>query len=310
MNLAILCPGQGSQDPAALAALAGEGAARPIVAAFEEVAGVTLAALARLPEERRQCNRLAQPLVCATALASFAVLRDALPGPVAFAGYSVGELAAYGCAGWLSAEETLRLAVVRATAMDAAYDRAMAMGAVRGLDPARLATLLGGREAYVAIRNGADRFVVAGEAEAVRLVLAQAGAAGAGTTRLGVRVASHTPLMRAAVEPFRRALEGSSLRVGDARILAGIDGTPVLTRERAVDTLSSQLECPVDWAACLTGLEEARIDTALEMPAGSDLSKLVREYGGNVESRGVADFASPEGLSRWIERRAKRQGAR
>lgn len=306
MTLAILCPGQGSQSPAVLQSLAGEPAAREIVALFEAVVGMSLRDVAELPADQCQANRLAQPLVCATALASFAVLRDALPEPAVFAGYSIGELAAYGCAGWLSAQDTLRLAAARAAAMDAAWEAPMAMGAVRGLDGSRLAALLGGKTAHVAIRNGADRFVVAGEAQAVRAVLAAAAAAGAGTTPLDVQVASHTPLMRAAVESFRGALEASSLAAGEGRILAGVDGTPVLTRTRALDTLSSQLERAVDWAACMNGLREAGVGVALELPAGSDLSRLVREHGACPETRAVAEFTSREGLLSWLRPRTFR----
>lgn len=288
-------------------ALADDPRARDVVDAFQEATGIAIGDLPGVSDVDLQANALAQPLVCATALASFAVLRHALPEPAVFAGYSIGELAAYGCAGWLSAEDTLRLAVVRATAMDAAFDAPMAMGAVRGLDHSRLAALLEDRVAYVAIRNGFDRFVVGGRADAVRSVLGDSSSAGGGVTTLGVHIASHTPLMRPAVEPFRRALEKSSLTVGEGRILAGIDGTPVLTRARALETLSLQLEHTVDWAACMRGLREAGVDTALEMPTGSDLSRLVREHDQGIQARAVSEFASLDGLINWIDRRVQRQ---
>ncbi|MGN2393561.1 hypothetical protein ACTFO6_18970, partial [Pelomicrobium sp. G1] len=62
------------------------------------------------PPEGLFQNRWAQPLICTATLAAWSVLEPRLPQPVAFAGYSLGELAAYGCAGALAPAEALRLA--------------------------------------------------------------------------------------------------------------------------------------------------------------------------------------------------------
>lgn len=301
MTLAILCPGQGSQDPGILLGLAEAAEARPVIAAFERETGIALRDLAAMPPERIHANDLAQPLVCATALASVAVLRSRWPEPGIFAGYSVGELAAYGCAGWLSAEETIRLARLRAAAMDAAFDGPAAMVAIRGLLRADVEALLSGRAAQIAIANGADRFVVAGEAAAIESVAGKAAGRGAGVTPLAVRVASHTSLLRPAVEPFRRALEASGLSVG-IPVLAGIDGTPVLTRDRAIRTLSAQLAETLRWDACMRGLVEAGTTVAIELPAGADLSKLVRDAEPGLAARAISEFRTTDGLVAWVDR--------
>ena len=79
-------------------------------------------------------NVVAQPLVCALQLATWAGLRGKnLPEPRAIAGYSVGELAAYGCAGALEPGEVIQLAERRAREMDAATPGEGGLMAVRGL---------------------------------------------------------------------------------------------------------------------------------------------------------------------------------
>ena len=68
-------------------------------------------------------NVVAQPLLCLTELATWAALRDRVGEPGAFAGYSVGELAAYACAGAMDASLLASLARTRARLMDDAADR-------------------------------------------------------------------------------------------------------------------------------------------------------------------------------------------
>src|SRR5438067_1285482 len=55
-------------------------------------------------------NAIAQPLICISQLAHWALLRSHLPPPAALAGYSVGELACYGVSGALGTAEVVRLA--------------------------------------------------------------------------------------------------------------------------------------------------------------------------------------------------------
>ena len=216
-----------------------------------------------------------------------------------FAGYSVGELAAYGCAGWLSPEETIRLAVARAAAMDGASSAPAAMVAIRGLRRDDLDRMLHGFDLHVAIVNGVDRFVVAGLEQDISDAVARIRMKGGGVTPLDVRVASHTPLLVSAVTPFRAALRDSGLRPSTS-VLAGVDGTPVLTRDRAIETLSRQVATTVRWSDCVRGLKEHGVTLAIELPPGADLSKLVREAEPEIAARALAEFRSADGLAAWV----------
>lgn len=288
MRLAILCPGQGSQEVATLVSLGNEPRARPVIKAFERATGITIDALRSLSAATIRSNVIAQPLVCATGLAAYSVLREMLPEAVVYAGYSVGELTAYGCAGWFSFEETIRLSVERARVMDEVTVSSAAMAAVRGLKRADIEAALVGCDVHVAIVNGCDRFVVAGAAADMPTVSARVAERGGGSTQLDVQVASHTPLLDEAVERFRAVLERSELRHG-IPVLAGIDGTPVLTRTRAVETLSRQLAEPVLWKNCVHGIAEAGVTIAVELPPGADLTKLVRGVDPSITARARAE---------------------
>ena len=106
--IAILCSGQGTQHPGMF----------DLVAQAPEAQGVWETARAVLEEkDPRQfvrdadpatlySNRVGQILCCTQALAAWAMINSHLVEPVIIAGYSVGELAAWGCAG-LCGEEPL-----------------------------------------------------------------------------------------------------------------------------------------------------------------------------------------------------------
>src|SRR5689334_350779 len=101
MSLGILCPGQGAQHPGMLDLLKGEPEAECVLALAGAVLDAPIADLLAGPEDVLFTNATAQPLICAVELATWAALSTQLPSPRVFAGYSVGELAAYGCAGAL-----------------------------------------------------------------------------------------------------------------------------------------------------------------------------------------------------------------
>lgn len=274
--LALLFPGQSAQDPETLRDLLGH----PV---FDTLRAVTGIDAARLAPDAMYENAIAQPLVCAIELAAAATLD--LPVQL-LAGYSIGELAAYGIAGALEVGDVLRLAQIRARAMDAACSDPQAMIALRGTAPVLP------RGVFPAIRNGPDRLVAAGHAAAVGTL---------DGTILPVRVASHTPLMAPAVPVFRTALEASDFRAPRLRMLAGIDGQPVLTRARAIDTLARQLAETVDWAACMEGLRENGCTSALELPPGANLARMLRET--DIPARAMAEFRSPRGAADWARAR-------
>jgi [acyl-carrier-protein] S-malonyltransferase len=111
MALAILCSGQGRQHPD-MFALTGDApeAAQLFAHAAELLGGKDPRNLVRSETgEALHRNRAGQILCAIQALAAAAALKDAMPGRIVVAGYSVGEVAAWGVGGLLSATDTLDL---------------------------------------------------------------------------------------------------------------------------------------------------------------------------------------------------------
>ncbi len=306
-TLAILCSGQGFQTPDMFDLVADAPEAEPVFAA------ATMALDARDPRaiardgdpEEMHRNRTAQILCCTQALAAAAALRPRLDVDLVVAGYSVGELAAWGVAGLFDPPAIFQLAAERAAAMDAATSAPSGLAAVRGLGRPAVEDLCNRHGAFIAIVNAADQMVVGGPCTALDALLAAAEAAGAERmTRLPVGVPSHTPLLAEAAVRFEAALRRQQLasRTLDDRLLSGIDGAPVFDVDEGLGKLARQIAQTVDWAACMEECRSAGAVRALELGPGRALARLMGGVIGEHDSRSLADFHTIEGVVRWTTR--------
>ena len=163
MALAILCSGQGRQHPDMFALTGSVPEAAGLFAHAAKLLGTDPRDFVRSqPSELMHHNRAGQILCTVQALAAAAALRDAMPGRVIVAGYSVGEVAAWGVGGLFSAADTLDLVARRAEAMDAATQPGDGLMFVRGLSRGDIDRLCERYGAAVAIVNPGDAFVLGG----------------------------------------------------------------------------------------------------------------------------------------------------
>jgi len=301
MTFAVLCSGQGAQHERMLdVALA-----HPRGAALIDTIAATPGFDARAQVasgERMFANTIAQPLICTAQLATWTALRDALPVPAAVAGYSVGELACYAVAGAIDASSLIAVAQARAALMDGSAVRPGNLVAQRGLRRSVVEALCRGRDAWVAIAIDDDASVIGGTSSAIDSLQRDMERAGAQITCLRVGVASHTPLLADAVDPFRKVLTESALRAPTVPVIAGIDAAPVTTRDRAIETLAVQLACPIEWAQCLDTLFERGCRVFLELGPGRALSKMAVDRLHDVEARSVEEFGDPSAIAGWVRR--------
>jgi len=312
MALAILCSGQGRQhtDMFALTGDAPE-AAELFAHAAELLGGKDPRNLVRSEAgEALHRNRAGQILCTIQALAAAAALKDAMPGRIVVAGYSVGEVAAWGVGGLLSATDTLDLVARRAEAMDAATQPGDGLIFVRGLPRDDIDRLCARYDAAVAIVNPGDAFVVGGSRAALQAVAGEAKAMHAArVVDLPVDVASHTRRLTAASAAFRESLRLIRVTfppVAGARILSGIDGAPVSSAEAGLDKLAAQISQTVQWASCLQGCIEAGATAFLELGPGHAFSGMVASAWHDLPTRSLDDFRSLQGVRSWLARHAGR----
>lgn len=307
-TLAILCSGQGLQHSGMFRLTATAPAAAEVFGhAATLLDGCDARELVlRVKDGELHVNRVAQILCACQAMAASAALRDVWPARLILAGYSVGEIAAWGVAGLMSAANTLELVARRAEIMDAASVPGDGLLSVRGLSRDVIADLCLRHAVSISIVNPNQSFVLGGSGEALDAFAARVKSMGAArVSRIAVNVAAHTPRLAAASTAFRQTLRGCSIdgaSMAQARIFCGIDGTSMHNIQTGEDKLAAQISRTIEWAECLQGCVEAGADAFLELGPGSALSDMVADAYPELASRSCENFSSLDGIRAWLAR--------
>jgi len=248
-------------------------------------------------------NAVAQPLLVAAALSAWAGLREALPAPVAVAGYSVGEVAAFAIAGVIDDDDARAFATTRARAMDdCVVGRPSGLLSVTGLAATPLAAICARHDCAIAIRIAADRHLIGGLDAALVAARAELEARGATCTRLAISVPSHTPLLADAVAPLQAAL--ASIPFAGPRCALICDATGESEREPDAlrDALAGQVATTIAWDRCMDAVRERGVRCVLEIGPGSALAAMWNTRFADVPARSADEFGSAAAVVRWVER--------
>ena len=305
MTVAILLSGQGGQHPGMFTLTADRPEAQAIFAAAKPLlGGQDPREVARNGGDDLHTNRTGQILCCVAALAAWAALGSARPDRAIVAGYSIGDLAAWGLAGRFEAEEVLTLAAHRAEVMDAAAGAGFGLAGVRGLRLDVLDALATRHGCHLAIRNAPDSGVVGGRREALEALCSEASGSGAQrAVILPVRTPSHTPILSPATDAFRAILAGLPARrppPGAPRLISGLDGAPVFRAEAGLEKLAAQISQTIDWAACLEACGEFGATQVLELGPGHALATMARSALPAARVHALEEFRSIAGVADWL----------
>ncbi len=266
-NIAVLCPGQGSQRVGMGKDLADAfPEAREVFAAVDDALGIPLTRVMwEGPEDLLTRTDHAQPAILAHSAAVWAVVSPKLKGLVAAAaGHSLGEYSAYVAAGTLQAVEGARLVRKRGELMHAAgTEHPGTMAAVIGLPAEQVfaaceqASAAGSGVVVAANLNEPTQTVISGDPEAVARAGELLKAAGAKRViALKVSGAFHSPLMAPAQLGLSGELTGASLRPPTFPVIANATAEPVRDAETARAQLAAQLTSPVRWEESVRTLAE------------------------------------------------------
>ena len=310
MNLAILCSGQGRQHPD-MFALTGDApeAASLFAHAATLLDGRDARELVRNADDVvLHHNRVGQILCALQALAAASLLHDRLPARRVIAGYSVGEVAAWGVAGLFDPLATLDLVAKRAEAMDAVSPSGDGMLFVRGLAGSAMQQLCESCGAEIAIVNPGDAFILGGRRASLRALGDRARKAGAvRVAEIPVEVASHTSRLAAASPAFRAILErihGCATPAPGTRLLSGIDAAPVMEIGAGLDKLAAQISRTVHWADCLRACIESGATAMLELGPGRALAEMAAGTWPDIPARSLEDFRTLDGVRDWLRKQA------
>jgi [acyl-carrier-protein] S-malonyltransferase len=85
-----------------------------------------------------------------------------------------------------------------------------------------------------------------------------------------------------------------------ARLLSGVDGSPVIDIEVGLEKLAAQISTTVQWADCLQGCVEAGATAFLELGPGRALRAMTAGAYRDVAARCLDDFKTLQGARSWL----------
>jgi [acyl-carrier-protein] S-malonyltransferase len=298
VRLAILCPGQGHQH------------AHMFRFIPETIASLEPYLTASYPDLMRSSellfkNQNAQVLVVAAGYANWLKLKPYIPDPIAFLGYSVGELTAFACAGAINADDLLPLAHSRALIMDKAkakQNASMGMLAVTDIDLKIVSICCRMHQVYIAIHISKNSFVLGGIRnhleEASRFIKGRGGH----VKILPIDLASHTPLMSDASNGFKKVLCATHFHRHFTPVISNLTGEKITTDVDAKIKLAKQLSHTLVFNKCLQVLSELLPTCVLELGPGRALANMFQNSNPNIPCRSMEEFRTIQGVVEWINK--------
>lgn len=265
-------PGQGSQTPGFLSPWLELDGARERLEQYSDYAEVDLvAAGTEWDADRIRDTRIAQPLIVAASLLSYAALSERVGTQAGgVAGHSVGEIAALVASHVISAGDGMRLVGLRGRAMaDAAAQAQTGMSAVLGGVEEQIVERLQSLELTPANYNGGGQIVAAGTLDALATLAAEP-PRGVRVIPLQVAGAFHTHYMASAVDVLRAAADELTPADPDVPLWTNSDGSLLTSGATALERLVSQVASPVRWDLCMAAFADAGVTGLIEFaPAGA-----------------------------------------
>ncbi|GAB2551134.1 ACP S-malonyltransferase [Spirosoma aerophilum] len=212
--------------------------------------------------------------------------------PEMVAGHSLGELSALTAAGVLSFEDGLRLASVRATAMQRACELVPStMAAVLGLaDEAieRVCAEITDEIVVPANYNCPGQVVISGSVAGIQLAEERLKAAGAKrVVPLAVGGAFHSPFMEPAQTEFAEAVQNMPFSAPRCPVYQNVNAEPTTDPQQIKANLIAQLTSPVRWTQSVERMVADGATEFYECGPGKVLQGLIKKISSATPVAGI-----------------------
>jgi [acyl-carrier-protein] S-malonyltransferase len=293
-KIAFMFPGQGSYE-AGMGREVAEAVpeAMAVYEAGSEASGLDLRQICfHGPVEALLDTKIQQPALVATSLAINEAIRARGIRPDFVVGHSVGEFAALGAGGALTAAEAIALVRERGLAMaEAAEQHPGSMAAILGLADEVVESLCRRiSNVWPANYNCPGQIVISGEEDAVVECCAQAEEEAARrAVRLRVSGAFHSPLVARAADRLRPAIDKVPFREPRAAFMSTVTAK-LEDAARFSELLVEQLTAPVKFTQAARELVGRGVTTFVEVGPGNVLSGLLKRIDRNVKTIQVSSL--------------------
>lgn len=297
--IALTCPGQGSQTPGFLSAWLELPKFQSEIDKYSAVLDMDLTHYGtKADADEIKDTRIAQPLIVAASMASFAVLVDALGERSAFsavAGHSVGEITAAYICGILDTESSLKFVKARGEQMAQAAGLAeSSMAAVVGGDLELVLGKLAELGLFAANYNGKGQIVAAGSATKIQDLI-QSPPAGTRVVGLAVAGAFHTSFMESAKDELTSLVTSLNTSNPDLIIWTNSDGSRIERGDKFLELLINQVSKPVRWDKTMDSMSLAGVTKIIELLPGGTLTSIAKRSMPGVDTLALKN---PEDLEK------------
>lgn len=302
-KIALVCPGQGSQEVGMGRDLAENfGAASDLFKRADEVLGYSISGLCFTgPEEDLKQTLNTQPALYITSAAAYEAFKSRCDCRPAFAaGHSGGEYAALYAAGAFSFEDGLRLVVNRARFMqEAAQANPGTMAAILGLSSEQVMEVVAkASDAGMVVAanfNSPIQTVISGEEAAVKRASEIASESGARrVVPLNVSGAFHSPLMQSAADKLASILGETEISNPVVPVVANFTAEVETDADQIRANLANQITGSVRWVESVSRMLDAGVEIFIELGAGNVLAGLIKRISKDALVYSVGDKASLE----------------
>lgn len=296
MELAFLCPGQGSQKVGMGQDLfENSNLAKSYFETANEILGVDIQDIMfNGPEETLKQTQYTQPALYIVSVIIGKILLENGIKPTSAAGHSLGEYSAYALAGAYDFETGLKLVKVRANSMQkSGEEQPGTMAAIIGLDDESVQNITENITEIVvpANFNSPGQVVISGEIDAVNSAMNSAKEKGARMViPLKVSGAFHSPLMTSAREQLAEMIDSIEIMDSMIPVYSNVSADPITQTDEIKDAMISQLERPVLWSQTILNMATNGIDHFMEIGTGRVLQGLCKRIDRSLVTSGVENW--------------------
>lgn len=242
-------------------------------------------------DEDLKQTQVTQPAVFIHSVISTKLLESFDPAMVA--GHSLGEFSALAAAGVMSFEDSLRLVLIRALAMQQACDiTPSTMAAVLGYESDKqvedICASVEGEVVVAANYNAPGQIVISGSIKGIDLASEKLKAAGVKRVlKLPVGGAFHSPLMEPARKELADAIAKATFNKPLCPVYQNVTAMPETEPAKIKENLIAQLTAPVRWTQSVQNIIAGGAHQFYEVGPGSVLTGLVKKIDPNVVAEKV-----------------------
>lgn len=252
------------------------------------------------PEDELKLTKNTQPAIVTMSLILTKLLENKGIKPEFVAGHSVGEYAAFGAAGYLSMEDTVKLTAARGKFMNEVAQKVNGgMAAIIGLESDKIEEVLENVDGIVEAVNFNEpkQTVIAGDKDAIDracVALKEAGARRA--MPLAVSGPFHSSLMKEAGEKLKEEANKYEFKITDVKLIANTNAEVLQNVDEIKEEIYRQSFGPVKWVDTINKLKALGVTTVYEVGPGKVLAGLIKKIDKEIEVKNIEKLEDLENL--------------